>query len=477
MLRLTIAAWLLFSAAGAAQPGLVEDGQVLFLRGARPGAPPPRATAASGTVLPATAMPCGNCHGADGGGGRMESGVRPPSILWSALTQAAPGRRAYSDSSVLRAIAQGIGPDGRALDPIMPRYDLTLEDGQALLAYLRALGTVSVPGIEEHLVRIGVVVPQGGMGDAFAAALQEALAAAAPEGVFGRRVSVLRANLPEQRDAAEEVSRLLDAGVLALVSALPGEANDAVVEAAARDRVPVLSMRAGLAASPEGFALLPGVVDEAVALLRRLREPGRALILIGGRPSEQRLAEAIVERVGSQAEADPRVVTPGELPGAVPEATGILLLLPPQQIRLVSEALRLKDVPLLIPGSVGGEGIRAAATAAGRPVLVGLGIPPSGGEGTAGARFAAGQAARAGLAGRLGHAAGEVMVEALRRSGRRVTRERLVAAFSAPDAFETGALPPQRLLGNARSGAGEIAVLRIHGDGRPAEWAGPVAAE
>ena len=88
--------------------------------------------------------------------------------------------------------------------------------------------------------------------------------------------------------------------------------------------------------------------------------------------------------------------------------------------------------------------MRTAAAALGRPVLVGLGVPPETGQGVASARFRAGEAARTGLTGRLGHAMGEVVVEALRRSGRGLTREKLAGAFDGPP-FDTGALPRQVL--------------------------------
>ncbi|WP_205083252.1 hypothetical protein, partial [Paracraurococcus ruber] len=106
----------------------------------------------------------------------------------------------------------------------------------------------------------------------------------------------------------------------------------------------------------------------------------------------------------------------------------------------------------------------AAAAALGRPVLVGLGVPPEMGEGSAQARFRASEPARAGLAGRLGHAAGEVVVEALRRAGRGVTREALATALAGPP-FETGSLPPLRLTAGARGGEG-VRLFQVDAAGR-----------
>ena len=51
---------------------------------------------------------------------------------------------------MIRAITMGIGAGGNRLDPIMPRFQLTLADAAALLAYLKRLGTLPQPGLDDH---------------------------------------------------------------------------------------------------------------------------------------------------------------------------------------------------------------------------------------------------------------------------------------------------------------------------------------
>ncbi|MBK1662861.1 hypothetical protein, partial [Paracraurococcus ruber] len=211
-------------------------------------------------------------------------------IAWPALARATPDRPAYDEAGLLRAVAQGLAPGGRVLDSAMPRYALTLEDGQALVAWLRALEARQVPGVSEDRIRLGLLLPPGGRGEAFAAAFAAALEAAAPIGVFGRRVE--RVTVPEG-DPAEAVRALEAAGVLALVSGLPEEAQDAALAAAAAARIPMLAVRAGTV--PGAHALLPGAVEEGTALLRVLPDPGRAAILAAD-AAEARLAARIAER-------------------------------------------------------------------------------------------------------------------------------------------------------------------------------------
>src|SRR5690606_16617362 len=67
---------------------------------------------ASGMLLPASSLPCANCHGNDGLG-RPEGGVRPPDLTWSRLTstygqQHINGRAypAYTEGTLARAIQE-----------------------------------------------------------------------------------------------------------------------------------------------------------------------------------------------------------------------------------------------------------------------------------------------------------------------------------------------------------------------------------
>lgn len=96
----------------------------------------------SGVSVPATVMPCVNCHGKKGlgqSGGEMA----PPNITWKALSHATESadrqRPSYTEKTLKRAITMGLNPDGEALKQVMPRYQMTMEDMTNLLAYLKQL--------------------------------------------------------------------------------------------------------------------------------------------------------------------------------------------------------------------------------------------------------------------------------------------------------------------------------------------------
>jgi len=119
----------------------VADGELIFRTGrGKDGRPIP-----STQGLPMQ-MSCAACHGARGQGGRrvlMMRAVDVSPITWTALTSAHQEREEhhppYTEASLRRAITQGVNSGGEPLDPLMPRWQLTDDEGEALLAYLKTL--------------------------------------------------------------------------------------------------------------------------------------------------------------------------------------------------------------------------------------------------------------------------------------------------------------------------------------------------
>lgn len=101
---------------------------------------------ASGTVpMQGGAVACANCHGKTGNGGG-EGWIDAPDIRWFALTKPYGARRPggearppYDRASFARALRTGQAPDGIALDPSMPRFDLADDEIDALISHLSRL--------------------------------------------------------------------------------------------------------------------------------------------------------------------------------------------------------------------------------------------------------------------------------------------------------------------------------------------------
>lgn len=85
---------------------------------------------------------CAMCHGADARGSKMMMDV--PDIRWSTLINPeghihASGRRhpAYTEESFKTCVLAGIDPAGNQLSTMMPRWEMSKEDIDDLINYLK----------------------------------------------------------------------------------------------------------------------------------------------------------------------------------------------------------------------------------------------------------------------------------------------------------------------------------------------------
>jgi mono/diheme cytochrome c family protein len=91
-------------------------------------------------------MACATCHGADGRGGQVQMMMRvfeAPDIRYQTLISAEHGEEMehepYTDETIKQAITQGVEPDGEPLDWPMPRWSMSDQDLEDLLAFLKTL--------------------------------------------------------------------------------------------------------------------------------------------------------------------------------------------------------------------------------------------------------------------------------------------------------------------------------------------------
>ncbi|WP_242360287.1 c-type cytochrome [Anaeromyxobacter sp. SG17] len=88
---------------------------------------------------------CAGCHGSDGHGLRTMM-FTTPNITYPNLTDPSGLREpdgtrgpTYTDELIRRAVAEGVGADGETLDPRMPRWQLSGQDWDDLLLFLKTL--------------------------------------------------------------------------------------------------------------------------------------------------------------------------------------------------------------------------------------------------------------------------------------------------------------------------------------------------
>ncbi len=91
---------------------------------------------------------CASCHG-DDGKGRFQLMMRDdkaPAITWDALTkedhdedEKDEKHGQYTEKKVKRAITKGLDPDGKKLDPTMPRWGMSKKEQRAIIDFLKEL--------------------------------------------------------------------------------------------------------------------------------------------------------------------------------------------------------------------------------------------------------------------------------------------------------------------------------------------------
>jgi cytochrome c oxidase subunit 2 len=100
-----------------------------------------------GTMMMGRSAGCAACHGADGRGrriGMMMGDVTTPDIRWRTLTTPQTDTpsgtpTAFDRAGFARAVRTGVDDAGGRLNGVMPRWELTDQEIDALIAYLQQL--------------------------------------------------------------------------------------------------------------------------------------------------------------------------------------------------------------------------------------------------------------------------------------------------------------------------------------------------
>ena len=172
--------------AAAAGETMLARGRRIYREGLLPSGKPLRAAVAGGAIVAEARLACAGCHRPSGFGG-VEAGTLVPPVTapalfgrpgasaaellgklyqeelaqasWTRLRSAATARRpAYTEETLAAAVGRGIDPAGRALDPLMPRYELDAGAMGDLAAYLRTLSAAPAPGVDAAAIHFAVVV-------------------------------------------------------------------------------------------------------------------------------------------------------------------------------------------------------------------------------------------------------------------------------------------------------------------------------
>jgi len=125
------------------------NGEQIYFTGRSQAGPPITSTTPGMNHMRPRSMGCANCHGADGQGGRvtmMKTTIQAPDIRYNILTegdhddeQGEGEHPPYSDQTIKVAITEGVDPSGAELSWGMPRWDMTEDQLDDLLNFLKTL--------------------------------------------------------------------------------------------------------------------------------------------------------------------------------------------------------------------------------------------------------------------------------------------------------------------------------------------------
>jgi len=471
----------------------------------------------AGIRAPGAGFPCVNCHLA-GGSGQLEGGVRSADIAWDTLTKEYSGKRpsgrahpAYTEESLRTAVTEGLDAAGNELNAAHPRYEMAREDLDDLIAYMKVMDSESVPGVTDAAVRVGFLYPAKGPLEEGAREVRTLLSGYAAEanargGFYNRRLELVEIPFdPSVEGAALAAARTAveSEGVLCFLANIGIPTDGAAAAYLSRERVPVF---VPLLSAPEGgygadrytFHVLAGIKDQARVMVDFLSEslngPANRLgILYAKDASGEKGAE------GAREQAEKRGLRVAAELSYVPgvfDALDAVRRMGGDRVDAVlyfggpSEALAFArgasgekgNTPFLAPATMVGDALRAAPPGFLRRVYLAAPLAPPD-EGTREMadlqrireKYSVGDRHRSFQL--LAYAGAVLLEEGLRRSGKGVTREKLVGAIGNVWKLQTGVTPPLTYNANRRTGAPGAAIVRVDpGTGRlvtVAEWREP----
>lgn len=158
--------------------GASLPGQRIYRDGVRLTGEPVRATVQKGVRLSGTDAACVKCHRRSGlGSSEGSNNIRPivGRLLFAQPETARPvetgggvaagarvaERLAYTEARLARALRDGIDPAGHALDPLMPRYQLSDADIAQLHTYLGVLSAEPAPGVSDTTIHFATIIAPG----------------------------------------------------------------------------------------------------------------------------------------------------------------------------------------------------------------------------------------------------------------------------------------------------------------------------
>jgi len=199
---------------GAIEKLKIQQGKKIYREGVLPSGDFVTAVAEADIELNGSLVACANCHRYSGMGTNEGQTVIVPvtkEFLFQPKTLGRKGqavyategkgtRPAYETETLIRAIREGVDPAGHVFDRLMPHFNLSDNDADALVAYLKTLHSSGSPGVDETHIHFATIITEG-IDDNSKKAMIDVLETFFKEKNAGTRLETRRSeNAPWHRD-------------------------------------------------------------------------------------------------------------------------------------------------------------------------------------------------------------------------------------------------------------------------------------
>ncbi len=421
------------------------------------------------TRIPASTLPCASCHGKDGRG-RAEGGATPSDITATALGRpykvtSAVGRThgPYDARTLRRAITRGIDASNNRLDTLMPRYTMPGADLDALLGYMKRLGTELDPGITDKTIRLGVILPpRATMADA--SDETRAIVGAWFDdvnkrgGIFGRTIELA---FLEPSGTAKERANVVRSFIehsspFAFVASFTEGAERELSELAEEKQIPVVATitsnpRSSIAPGRYVRELFAGLTEQSRALIRlaaRERPETKRIAIIAGSSRLTDVRDAAVQECRNDGYGSVEVIDADAVDAARLRDAGVTTIFVLDVKPLAALLANMEEwswkPELLVPASIAGPEMLMRVQ--GKSWVSFATLPGDYDQSSIAKHqqlideYHVGTTHRATQAAALASAA--LVTDALGRAGQNLSREKLLDAIDTTSAFRSGFAPP-----------------------------------
>lgn len=233
--------------------------------------------------VPASTLTCAGCHGVRGQG-TTEGGITAGNLRWSNLIKPYGhthdnGRKhgAFSETDFIRAVTSRVDPSGNKLAVAMPAYRMPHQEMADLIAYLKRIETDLDPGVSDTNIVIGTLLPDKNALTGLGQAVEDILKAYFTEinargGIYNRKIE-LRVLYGNAGATVANMQQLIDdSHVFAMVSGLMAGAEAGVAKLSREREVPLIGPSTllperSLPLNRYVFYLLPGLKEQARSLV------------------------------------------------------------------------------------------------------------------------------------------------------------------------------------------------------------------